>query len=201
MIVTPRSFTGLGLLRALAGGTPVFADVDPDSQNLTADTIAAKMTPRTKAVIVVHLAGWPCDMDPIAELAAKHDLWLIEDCAQAHGAEYKGRPVGSFGDIAIFSFCQDKIITTGGEGGLLAARRRQAVGCRLELQGSRKIARPRPRAEQQPGFRWLHESFGTNWRMTSVQAVLGSGQLQYLRRLASAEGQQRAVPDQVPCAA
>ena len=120
VIVTPRSFVASASCVAMAGGIPIFADVDRDSQNITAETIKAQISPRTKAIIIVHLAGWPCDMTPIVELAEQHDIWLIEDCAQAHGAEYAGKPVGSFGDLAAFSFCQDKIITTGGEGGLLA---------------------------------------------------------------------------------
>ena len=180
VIVTPRSFLASASAVPLAGGTAVFADVDPDSQNLTADTIAAKLSSRTKAVIVVHLAGWPCDMDPIAELAEKHDLWLIEDCAQAHGAEYKGRPVGSFGDIAIFSFCQDKIITTGGEGGLLAVDDDRLWDAAWSFKDHGKSRAAVQSRQQEPGFRWLHESFGTNMRMTSVQAVLGLRQLEYL---------------------
>ena len=180
-MVTPRSFAASASCVPLAGGTPVFADVDPDSQNLTAATIAAKITPRTKAIIVVHLAGWPCDMDPIVELASRHDLWLIEDCAQAHGAEYNGRPVGTLGDIAVFSFCQDKIITTGGEGGLIAIDDDDLWEAAWSFKDHGKSRQAVLRHEPHPGFRWLHESFGTNLRMTSIQAVLGSKQLQYLQ--------------------
>lgn len=114
VIVTPRSFIASASCVPFSGGVAVFADVDPDTQNLTAETIATKITSKTKGIIVVHLAGWPCDMKPIVELARKNKLWIIEDCAQAHGAEIDGRPVGTFGDVAAFSFCQDKIITTGG---------------------------------------------------------------------------------------
>ena len=180
VVVTPRSFAASASCVPLAGGVPVFADVDPDSQNLTAETIAAKLTSRTRAVIVVHLAGWPCDMDPIVELAAKRDLWLIEDCAQAHGAEYNGKPVGTFGDIAIFSFCQDKIITTGGEGGLLAVDDDDLWNAAWSFKDHGKSREAVLSLQQQPGFRWLHESFGTNMRMMAVQAVLGLRQLQYL---------------------
>ncbi|MFX9427836.1 DegT/DnrJ/EryC1/StrS family aminotransferase, partial [Acinetobacter baumannii] len=85
--------------------------VDPDSGNITAETIEKVITSRTKAIIVVHLAGWPADMDPIMELANKHGLKVIEDCAQAHGTKYKGRSVGSIGHVGAWSFCQDKILT------------------------------------------------------------------------------------------
>src|SRR5580704_19187555 len=103
----------------MRGATPVMADVDRNSQNITAETIRAVLSSRTRAIIAVHLAGWPCDMDPILEVAREHGLKVIEDCAQAPGALYKGRPVGSIGDVNAFSFCQDKILTTGGEGGML----------------------------------------------------------------------------------
>src|SRR6185369_12057178 len=98
----------------MRGARPVMADVDRDSQNITTRSIEAVLTPRTKAIIAVHLAGWPCEMDPVLELARKRNLKVIEDCAQATGATYKGKAVGSLGDMAAFSFCQDKIMTTGG---------------------------------------------------------------------------------------
>ncbi len=180
VIVTPRSFVASAACVPLAGGIPVFADVDPGSQNLTVDTIAEMITPRTKAVIVVHLAGWPCDMAPIVELCRRHDIWLIEDCAQAHGAEYEGRPVGSFGDIAAFSFCQDKIITTGGEGGLLAMDDEALWKAAWSRKDHGKDVDAVFHAEHPPGFRWLHKSFGSNYRMTAVQATLGLRQLERL---------------------
>jgi len=182
VIVTPRSFTASATCVPLQGGIPVFADVDPDSQNLTAETIAAKITPRTKAVIVVHLAGWPCDMKAIAELTRSRGIWLIEDCAQAHGAEIDGRPVGAFGDLAAFSFCQDKIITTGGEGGLLALDDEAQWRAAWSFKDHGKSYKAVFETEHPPGFRWLHEDLGTNWRMTSIQAVLGSWQLKELPR-------------------
>ena len=119
VIVTSRSFIGSASCIVTVGARPVFADVDRNSQNITADTIRAKLTDKTRAIICVHLAGMPCDMDPIMQLARDHDLAVVEDCAQAHGARYGGRSVGSIGDIAAWSFCQDKIITTGGEGGMV----------------------------------------------------------------------------------
>lgn len=119
VIVTPRTFIASISCVVNAGATPVFADVEMESGNLSAATIARAITPRTKAVICVHLAGWPCDMDPIMALADQHSFKVIEDCAQAHGARYRGRSVGSIGHIGAWSFCQDKIMTTGGEGGMV----------------------------------------------------------------------------------
>jgi dTDP-4-amino-4,6-dideoxygalactose transaminase len=188
VIVTPRSFVASASCVPLVGGTPVFADVDPDSQNLTAETIKAKITGATKAVILVHMAGWPCDMDPIVELARQHGFWVIEDCAQAHGAEYKGRPVGAFGDIAVFSFCQDKVITTGGEGGLLAMDDEALWKRAWSYKDHGKNYDSVFNVKHPPGFRWLHEDFGTNWRMMAIQAVIGSRQLERL----SAWNQQRS---------
>ena len=135
VLVTPRSFSASAGAIMLAGARPVFADVDTDSQNVTVETLAAAITPATKAIVVVHLAGWPCDMDAIGRFAASNGLLIIEDCAQAHGALWRGRRVGSFGDAAAFSFCQDKIMTTGGEGGRSAHFRRGCVQARLVLQG------------------------------------------------------------------
>lgn len=180
VIVTPRSFVASASCVPFCGGIPIFAEVDADSQNLTAETIAAKVTPRTKGVIVVHLAGWPCDMGGIMRLARERGLWVIEDCAQAHGAEINGKPVGSFGDISAFSFCQDKIMTTGGEGGLISTNSDvlwRRAWSRKDHGKSYDTVFNKPHA---PGFRWLHESIGTNLRMTSIQAVLGLRQLQRL---------------------
>ena len=119
VIVTSRSFIASASTVVNSGARAVFADVDRDSQNITAKTISAVITPKTKAVICVHLAGWPCDMEAIVQLASDQDIAVIEDCAQAHGARYIDKSVGTFGDISAWSFCQDKIMTTGGEGGMI----------------------------------------------------------------------------------
>lgn len=181
VIVTPRTFLASVSSIVNAGAIPVFAEVDRDSQNITAQTIQAVLTPRTRGVICVHLAGWPCDMDPIMELAALHDLKVIEDCAQAHGATYKGRPVGSIGHIGAWSFCQDKIMTTGGEGGMVTTNDRSLWSKMWSFKDHGKSWEATYEREHQSGFRWLHESFGTNWRMIEVQGVLGRIQL---RRMA-----------------
>ncbi len=177
VVTTSRTFIASASCAVLRGATPILADVDPVSQNITADSIRAVLTPRTRAVVVVHLAGWPCDMDPILELASAHGVRVIEDCAQAHGATYKGRPVGSFGAAAAFSFCQDKIISTGGEGGMLLLDDTAAWEKAWAYKDHGKSYDAVFRREHPPGFRWAHESFGTNWRMTEMQAVIGRRQL------------------------
>ncbi|MBU0664994.1 MAG: DegT/DnrJ/EryC1/StrS aminotransferase family protein [Proteobacteria bacterium] len=178
VVVTPRTFIASVSCVVTAGATPVFAEVDADSQNITAESIRAVLTPRTKAVICVHLAGWPCDMDPIMALAAENGLYVIEDCAQAHGASYKGRPVGSIGHFGAWSFCQDKIMTTGGEGGMLTTNRRDWWEKAWAYKDHGKSWSAVYERKHPPGFRWLHESFGTNWRMMEIQAVIGRIQLQ-----------------------
>lgn len=177
VIVTPRTFLASASSIVNAGAVPVFAEVDRDSQNITAETIRAVLTPRTRAVICVHLAGWPCDMDPIMALAAEHDFVVIEDCAQAHGAKYKGRPVGSIGHIGAWSFCQDKIMTTGGEGGMVTTNDRELWSRMWSHKDHGKSYEAVYEREHAPGFRWLHESFGTNWRMLEVQGAIGRIQL------------------------
>lgn len=192
VVVTPRTFLASVSSIVNAGAVPVFAEVDRDSQNITAETIRAVLTPRTRAVICVHLAGWPCDMDPIMALAAKHDLKVIEDCAQAHGARYKGRSVGSIGHVGAWSFCQDKIMTTGGEGGMVTTNDRELWSRMWSHKDHGKSWEAVYERQHAPGFRWLHESFGTNWRMIEVQAVIGRIQLRRMTdwhagRLANAQ--------------
>ena len=181
VIVTSRTFLASVSSIVNAGAVPVFADVDLDSQNFTAETIKPVLTPRTKALICVHLAGWPCDMDPIMALANEHGLKVIEDCAQAHGAYYKGRPVGSIGHVGAWSFCQDKIMTTGGEGGMVTTNDRQLWADMWAYKDHGKSWEAVYEREHAPGFRWLHESFGTNWRMLEVQAVIGRIQLRHMQ--------------------
>lgn len=178
VVVTSRTFLASVSSIVNAGATPVFADVDPDTQNITAETVRAVLSPQSKAIVCVHLAGWPCDMDPIMALAKQHDLFVIEDCAQAHGARYKGRPVGSIGHIGAWSFCQDKIMTTGGEGGMVTTNDRELWSKMWSFKDHGKSWDAIYEREHPPGFRWLHESFGTNWRMMEMQAAIGRIQLQ-----------------------
>ena len=177
VVVTPRTFIASISCVVNAGATPVFADVELDSGNISAATIAKVLTPRTRAVICVHLAGCPCDMDPIMELAEQHGLKVIEDCAQAHGARYKGRSVGSIGHVGAWSFCQDKIMTTGGEGGMVTTNDEALWRAMWSFKDHGKSYEAVYEREHAPGFRWLHESFGTNWRMLEMQAVIGRIQL------------------------
>ncbi|MCE1182333.1 MAG: DegT/DnrJ/EryC1/StrS aminotransferase family protein [Rhodocyclales bacterium] len=177
VIVTPRTFLASASAIVNAGAIPVFADVDHDSQNITVETIRRVLSPRTRGIICVHLAGWPCDMDPIMALANAHGLKVIEDCAQAHGASYKGRSVGGFGHIGAWSFCQDKIMTTGGEGGMVTTNDPELWSAMWSFKDHGKSWDAVYQREHPPGFRWLHESFGTNWRMIEVQAAIGRIQL------------------------
>jgi len=173
VIVPSRTFVASASAIVRCGATPVFADVDPDSQNITANAIRSVLTPRTKAVIAVHLAGWPCDMDPILELARRHNFRVIEDCAQAHGARNKGRPVGSMGDVGAYSFCQDKIMTTAGEGGMLVTNCRDIWERAWSFKDHGKNYAASVQSPSSHGFRWLHERVGTNWRLTEVQSAIG----------------------------
>ncbi len=177
VIVTPRTFIASISSIVNAGAIPVFAEVDRDSQNITPETVRRVISPRTKAIVCVHLAGWPCDMDGFLELAKEFDLKIIEDCAQAHGGRYKGRSVGSIGHIGAWSFCQDKIMTTGGEGGMVTTNDQALWEKMWSFKDHGKSYDAVYNREHSPGFRWLHESFGTNWRLTEMQSAIGRIQL------------------------
>jgi len=180
VIATPRTFIASASCAVTVGAQPVFADVDPDSQNMTAETISRVLSPRTRAIVCVHLAGMPCDMDPIMELARRRDLKVVEDCAQAHGAVYRGRKVGSIGHIGAWSFCQDKIMTTGGEGGMITTDDPQLWSRMWSYKDHGKSWSAVYERQHPPGFKWLHESFGTNMRMLEMQAAIGRIQLRRL---------------------
>ena len=177
VIVTPRSFIASASSVVNAGARPVFAEIDLDSQNITARSVEAAWTPRTRAVVCVHLGGWPCEMDPIVALARDRGAVVVEDCAQAHGARYRGRSVGGLGDVAAWSFCQDKIITTGGEGGMVTTNDPAIWEAAWSYKDHGKSWDAVYNRQHPPGFRWVHESFGTNWRLTEVQSALGRIQL------------------------
>lgn len=180
VVVTPRSFFASASAIAMVGAKPVFADVSDQSQNITAESVRAALTEGTKAILAVHLAGWPCDMDELKALASEKGIALIEDCAQAHGARIGGRLVGSFGDAAAFSFCQDKIMTTGGEGGILLCNDEATWKKAWSFKDHGKDPRLTDSPHSGIGFRWLHRSVGTNWRLTEMQAALGRYQLKRL---------------------
>lgn len=180
VIVTSRTFLASASSIVTAGANPIFADVERDSQNISRRTIEAVITPNTKAIICVHLAGWMCDMDPIMQLASDKGLYVIEDCAQAHGAKYKGKSAGSIGHIAAWSFCQDKIMTTGGEGGMVTTNDEELWKKMWSYKDHGKNFDSIYNKQHPPGFRWLHDSFGTNWRMMEMQAVIGRIQLKMM---------------------
>lgn len=180
VVVTSRTFLASVSSIVNAGAIPIFADVDKDSQNITADTIKRVLTDKTRAIICVHLAGWPCDMDPIMDLAKEHNLVVIEDCAQSHGATYKGKSAGAIGHIGAWSFCQDKIMTTGGEGGMVTTNDRSLWSKMWSYKDHGKSFEAVYHQQHPAGFRWLHESFGTNWRITELQSVIGRIQLGYM---------------------
>ncbi len=195
VIVTPRTFLASVSCVVTRGATPVFADVDPVSGNITASTIQKVLSKKTKAIIPVHLAGWPCEMDKIMALAKAHNLYVIEDCAQAHGAMYKGRPVGSIGHIGAFSFCQDKIMTTGGEGGMITTNDESLWKKAWAYKDHGKSYDAVHADTHPPGFRWLHESFGTNFRMTEMQAAIGIEQLLKLPEWKASRQKNAAILD------
>ena len=180
VIVSPRTFIASVSCIVNVGAVPVFADVDTDSGNITSESITAVITNKTKAIICVHLAGWPCEMDAIMVLADARKLFVIEDCAQAHGAKYHNQPIGSFGHIGCWSFCQDKIMTTGGEGGMVTTNNHDLWTKMWAYKDHGKSWQAIYEQEHPPGFQWVHESFGTNGRMTEMQAAIGLIQLLHM---------------------
>jgi len=194
VIVTPRSFIASASCSAFRGAVPVFVDVDLVSQNITLENISKAVTPKTKAVIAVNLGGWPCDLKKIKSFCEQERIFLIEDCAQAHGAAFEGKKAGSFGDCAVFSFCQDKIMTTGGEGGMLVTNNPDICKRVWSFKDHGKDYDQAFCSDHDPGFRWLVNSFGTNGRMTEMQAAMGCVQL---RKLDGWVKQRRGFADQM----
>jgi|TARA_R110001599_G_scaffold289983_1_gene492969 dTDP-4-amino-4,6-dideoxygalactose transaminase len=173
VIITPRTFLASASCCAWYGIKPIFVDIDINSQNITLETIKEAITEKTKAVILVHLAGWPCELDKIVKFCREKGIYIIEDCAQAHGAKYNDKSVGTWGDINAWSFCQDKIITTGGEGGMVTTNCPHLFKRAWSLKDHGKDYDTVFNKEHPTGFRWLHKNIGTNWRMMPIQAVIG----------------------------
>lgn len=193
VIVPARTFVATAAAVVRCGATPVVADIDPLSQNLTEETLVALLSERTRAVIPVHLAGWPAEMDEILSAARASGLAVIEDCAQAHGALYKGKAVGTLGDIGCFSFCQDKIISTGGEGGMVLTNNAML---HQRMWSLRDHGWDYDRANAQDnslGFKWLVDTFSTNWRLTESQSAIGRIQLRKLEDWVSTRRHNAAV--------
>jgi dTDP-4-amino-4,6-dideoxygalactose transaminase len=196
VIVPARTFIASASCAVARGAIPVVVDVDLVSQNLTMESVRAAITPKTRAIIAVHFAGQPCDMEPIVTLGRAHGIKVIEDCAQALGATYNGRPVGSLGDCAAFSFCQDKIITTGGEGGMLVMDDDGLFEKGWAYKDHGKNFDATFRKSYPPGFRWLHDSFGSNFRMTEMQAAIGRRQLAKLPNWIATRRRNAAILDE-----
>ena len=182
VIVTPRSFIASASSVVNIGAKPIFADVDLNTGNILTTSIEEKITNKTKALICVHLGGLPCDLDQIKSISKKHGISVIEDCAQAHGATYKGSSVGTIGDVGAWSFCQDKIMTTGGEGGMVTTNDKNLWKKMQSYKDHGKNYDSVKKPSKNPGFKWLHDSFGTNWRMTEMQAAIGRIQLKKMPR-------------------
>ncbi len=182
VIVTPRSFIASVSCVITLGATPIFADIDENSGNITSETIEKVITKKTKAIICVHLGGHPCEMEEIIKLKKKKKVYLIEDCSQAHGAKYKNKMIGSFGDIATWSFCQDKIISTGGEGGMVTTNNTKFYEKMWSYKDHGKSRRKLLNQKVVNDYVWLHDSFGSNFRMTEMQAVLGRLQLKNITK-------------------
>jgi dTDP-4-amino-4,6-dideoxygalactose transaminase len=179
VIVTPRSFIISASCVLNLGLKPIFADVD-NNGNLSIDGISKAFNKKTKAIIIVHLNGLSCDLDPILKFAKKNKIFLIEDCSQAHGAVYKGKKVGSFGNISTWSFCQDKIISTGGEGGMISTNNEKLWLKIWSLKDHGKNYKSVFYKKHKIGFKWLHDELGSNYRMTEMQAAIGREQLKLL---------------------
>lgn len=197
VVTTPRTFVASASAFAIWGIKPVFADVDLDSGNITAESVARVITPRTKAIMPVHIGGWPCDMPAIMQLANANGIHVIEDCAQAHGAEIDGRSVGTFGKVNAWSFCQDKIITTAGEGGMVTTDDEDLWKMMWSFKDHGKNFDAVYNREHPIGFRWLHEGLGTNWRLPEVQSAVGRVQLRKLAAWTRARAERAAVLDEV----
>ena len=180
VIVPCRTYIATASCVVARGGTPVVADIDQDTGLVTRETVEAVWTPKTRAIIVVHVGGWPCEMDPILEFAKEKNLKVIEDCAQSHGATYKGRQTGSIGDVGCFSFCQEKIMTSGGEGGMVCTNDEKVWKLMWSYKDIGRDYDAVFNSTHPPGFRWLTYTFGTNFRMTEMQAAIGRIQLRKL---------------------
>jgi len=180
VIMSPRTFVASAFSIMHLGAKPIFIDIDRNSQNMDTSLIEQAITPNTKAIMAIHIAGWPCEMDIIQEICKKHNLYLIEDCAQAHGAQYNNQSVGSFGDVNAWSFCQDKIMSTAGEGGMVTTNNKQLWEKVWSFKDHGKNYDTVYNKEHPPGFRWLHEDHGTNARLTEIQSAIGRLQLRKL---------------------
>lgn len=180
VIVTSRTFYASASCVASLGATVVFCDVDRCSGNMSAKTVLPLITSKTRAIVAVHIGGLACEMEQIQAIAKAHHLHLIEDCAQAHGATYNGQRIGTFGDIACWSFCNEKIMTTLGEGGMLSTNSSELFNFVNSYKDHGKNFEKLKEKGPAFGYKYVHDTLGTNLRMTEVQAAVGRVQLKSL---------------------
>lgn len=181
VIVPSRTYITSASAILRVNAKPIFADIEKNSLNIDINSIKKNINRNTKAIICVHLAGYPCDMKNILKIAKKNNLKVIEDCSQAHGAMIKNRSVGSFGDISVWSFCNDKIISTGGEGGMIACNNKTIYKKIWSIKDCGRSYDKIRKKTTKVGYRWLYDSIGTNFRMTEMQAAIGIIQLKELK--------------------
>ena len=182
IIVTPRSFFASVSSIIKVGAIPIFADVDIETQNISLNSIKKVLSKKTKAILCVHLAGLPCDMEKICKFAKEKKIFIIEDCAQSHGASINKKNVGTFGNVAAWSFCNDKIISTGGEGGMVTTNSLKIKKFVESYKDHGKNFTKYNSIKKNQKFRYLHDSIGSNYRITEMQSVLGIEQLKYLNK-------------------
>ena len=180
IIVTARSFFASAACIVNTGHIPIFADIDLLTQNISLHDIKKKISKKTKAIICVHLAGIPCNMHDIKKLGNKNKIKIIEDCAQAHGASLDNKQVGSFGDVSTWSFCNDKIISTLGEGGMISTNNKKIYDfCKTYINHG-SVLQNKKNSEK---FIYNKDYFGTNLRITEIQSIAGLEQLKNLKKV------------------
>ncbi len=181
VIVTSKSFIASASCVVALGAVPIFADVEINSQNISLDSIRQLINKKTKAIICVHIGGWPCDILKLLKICKIYKIKLIEDCSQAHGAKVNNKSVGSFGDFGTWSFCNDKIISTGGEGGMITTNSYKNYQKIWSLKDHGKNIKKYLNIKNNYSFRYIHDSFGSNFRLTEMQSSIGNAQLLYIK--------------------
>ena len=184
ILVTPRSFIASASCILLNNLKPKFIDVESQSHNISSSHIIKNINKKTSAIICVHLGGMPCNMIEIMQIAKKYNLYVIEDCSQAHGAKINNKSVGSFGDIATWSFCYDKIISTAGEGGMITTNNKKLYEyCWSYKDHGKDRYKYRLSKKVNDGkFKFLHDILGSNYRLTEIQSAIGRIQLKKIKK-------------------
>ena len=180
VIVTSRSYNSSASSILRVGAKPIFCDIDSNTFNICTKSLKSKITKKTKAILCVHLYGYPCEIFKIKKIIKNSQIKIIEDCSQAHGAKIKNKPVGCFGTIGIWSFCYDKIISTGGEGGMISTNSKTIYSKIWSLKEIGKDYNKFYKNRKSINFPYIHDHVGTNARMTEVQSLIGRYQLKNL---------------------